>query len=142
MKSFKELEAMLKPCPFCAGKAEFATTDDESYWVKCTNTKCETELGNVGTPKEVSVRWNTRVKVTEPMTDKSPLLGKVLGFMRGHNMKVDHVVPQKPLQFTFMQTLNPKEQQEIQTVFQWLADSGYITENLALTEAGFDLLYS
>jgi len=142
MKNFKELEVMLKPCPFCAGKAKFTTTDDELYWVKCTNTDCETKLGNVGTPEEVSVRWNTRVKATEPMTDKSSLLGRVLDFMREHKMKVGHVVPQKPLQFNFIPTLNPKEQQEIQTVLQWLADSGYITEKLALTKAGFDLLYT
>jgi len=61
-------EPELKNCPFCAGEATEAETqqrdkhDDETYWthsVCCL--KCGSETSQFDTPEEAAKAWNTRV---------------------------------------------------------------------------------
>lgn len=51
---------MLKPCPFCGGRASFALLcGTHSHWVVCV--ECKVAGANYGTEREAITHWNTRV---------------------------------------------------------------------------------
>ena len=55
----------LKPCPFCGGKAEVLTDENEEYYVSCTECTallgyCTDTWGDYSTEDEAIEAWNRR----------------------------------------------------------------------------------
>ena len=55
----------LKPCPFCGGKAEVRTDENEEYYVSCTKCftlvgYCTDTWGEYETETEAIEAWNRR----------------------------------------------------------------------------------
>lgn len=68
---------------------------------------------------------------------------KVMAFIRGKKMKVDDILTVgNSFRLSFSQSLNPLEQSQLDACVQSMQDKGLLTENLALTEAGFLAAYS
>lgn len=72
----------------------------------------------------------------------SSLGEKILSFMKERSMKVGHVIPMKPLQFQFIPTLTPVENDGLKQAFEELCEAGFIKEDLSLTDKGYARLYS
>ena len=53
----------LKPCPFCGGRADFATSDKN--WISCT--ECGAETSYYDEPEEAIEAWERRYQ--EPTID-------------------------------------------------------------------------
>ena len=54
-----ERNGILKPCPFCGGRAElFGTKNSGIFYVKCL--ECDVD-GNFDTPEEARAAWNRRI---------------------------------------------------------------------------------
>ena len=58
-------EIKLSPCPFCGGKAKFATVNHK--WIECT--MCEMETPYRESKEELVALWNTR-KPIEDMVEQ------------------------------------------------------------------------
>lgn len=65
----------------------------------------------------------------------------ILNHMREIKLKAGHVISDKSIRFNIAPKLNPKQAALLESAFQQLHDAGYLTENLALTDAGFEALY-
>ena len=80
----------------------------------------------------------------------SSLARKILWFCKDYKLGVGHHFPDKPFRFVLLQQLDPKEQQDLQAAFDELVETELFEEvpsaragsiPLALTRAGFDLIY-
>lgn len=50
---------ILKPCPFCGGKAELIELSKRDYYVQCR--KCKVEQGKVYRAKQTAIKaWSRR----------------------------------------------------------------------------------
>lgn len=92
---------LLKPCPFCGGKAELAYgSHDYNVWtVLCCNENCNASAGWADTPEEAAEAWNRRIEPKPqwiPVTDRLPEIhNTVLVFARyngqsANSMRIKH----------------------------------------------------
>jgi hypothetical protein len=74
-------------------------------------------------------------------SDLSELAIKLTDFFRECNMKSGHRIPEKPYRFTFMKTLNPVEQENVESAIQELQQKNILSEDGKLTDAGYSRLW-
>lgn len=87
---------------------------------------------------------NTTLTVANPGDQLGEVKDLLLSFMRDHEMKVGHVIPEKPFLFKFLPSLNPAQDALVETALSTLVDDGILTEDgkkLRLTDLGFKHLY-
>lgn len=85
-----------------------------------------------------------RAKMGQQGSRSFPALEKkVMAFIRGKKMKVDDILTVgNSFHKDFTPSLNPLEQSQLEACLQSMHDNGLLTENLALTEAGFSAVYA
>jgi hypothetical protein len=89
-------------------------------------------------------RYNAVVNVLQAGNELDEVKALLMRFMREHNMKSGHVIPQKPFMFTFMPSLNPRQNNLLQSAADALVNDGILTDDrgtLRLTDAGYQALY-
>ncbi|MDR2478871.1 MAG: hypothetical protein LBD48_06105 [Treponema sp.] len=81
--------------------------------------------------------------------DVNELARCIMSRFKEINAKVDHVIDQRWLQFNFMPSLNPKEQDLVKEAIELLISMGFITGEyrvgmycLVLTQKGFESIYN
>ncbi|MBU9218901.1 hypothetical protein KTD55_33125 [Burkholderia gladioli] len=89
-------------------------------------------------------RYNAILTIRQPGDQLAEVKVLLMEFMREHNMQAGHVIPQKPFMFTFLPSLNPKQQGLIDDAATALVNEGVLTDEggiLRLTENGAQALY-
>lgn len=89
-------------------------------------------------------RYNAVLTVHEPGNQLVEVKVLLMEFMRKHNMKSGHAIPQKPFMFTFVPSLNPVQKELLESVVATLVNEGTLTDDggsLRLTEVGYQALY-
>lgn len=89
-------------------------------------------------------RFNTILTILEPGGQLAEVKVLLMEFMRRHNMKAGHTIPQKPFMFTFLPSLNPRQKDLIDDAATALVHEGVLTDEggtLRLTELGMQALY-
>lgn len=71
----------------------------------------------------------------------SALAEKVISFIKEHNLKPTHAIPEKPFRFLFMRSLNPVEQDNLNDALSELRAANIIDNQDRLTKAGFDRIW-
>lgn len=89
-------------------------------------------------------RYNAVLTVLEPGNQVVEVKVLLMEFMRKHNMKLGHVIPQKPFLFTFVPSLNPRQKELLESVMTALVKEGVLADDggsLRLTDVGYQALY-
>ena len=89
-------------------------------------------------------RYNAILTILEPGSQLAEVKALLMQFMRSLNMRAGNVIPQKPLMFNFLPSLNPQQKDLIEDAATALVNEGVLTDDggtLRLTELGMQALY-
>jgi hypothetical protein len=94
--------------------------------------------------KDNANRYNAILTTREPGDVSEGLATLMLDFMRAERMQVGNVIPEKSFRFTFVPSLNPRQQEMLPHLLESLVVSRLLQKDdgvYRLTKEGYQFLY-